>query len=82
MTWPRMEGLLATAARQRHVDFAFFASRPEFTRKSWDLARQAGASIVDLSYGLEDVPGVTAAIDRMFENSSAPVSAMGSGVSW
>src|SRR5581483_8789778 len=36
-----------------NVDLAFFASRPEFTRKNWDLARAAGAAIIDLSYGLE-----------------------------
>ena len=38
-----------------HVDFAFFASHAEFTRKTWQMARQAGAVIVDLSYGLEDL---------------------------
>ncbi len=36
-----------------NIDFAFFASRPEFTRKNWTLARAAGAGIVDLSYALE-----------------------------
>ncbi len=40
-----------------HVDFAFFASQAEFTRKYWQMARQAGSMIVDLSYGLEDAPG-------------------------
>ncbi|MGI9103571.1 MAG: Asd/ArgC dimerization domain-containing protein [Terriglobales bacterium] len=40
-----------------HVDFAFFASHPEFTRKHWILAHQSGSIIVDLSYALEDVPG-------------------------
>jgi aspartate-semialdehyde dehydrogenase len=42
-----------------NVDFAFFASRQEFTRKHWTLARAAGASIVDLSYALEKEPGAT-----------------------
>ncbi len=38
------------------VDFTFFASRAEFTRKTWKMAKQAGSVIVDLSYGLEDLP--------------------------
>lgn len=41
-----------------HVDFVFFASEPQFTRKHWGTARRAGAAIVDLSYALEDEPGV------------------------
>ncbi|MBZ5568706.1 MAG: segregation protein B [Acidobacteriia bacterium] len=40
-----------------NVDFTFFTSQPEFTRKHWRIAQQAGSMIVDLSYGLEDVPG-------------------------
>jgi aspartate-semialdehyde dehydrogenase len=40
-----------------HVDFTFFASRPDFTRKHWRIAQQAGSMIVDLSHALEDVPG-------------------------
>jgi aspartate-semialdehyde dehydrogenase len=40
------------------VDFTFFASHTEFTRKHWPIAQQAGSMIVDLSYGMEDVPGV------------------------
>ena len=39
------------------VDFAFFASDAEFTRNAWTLAKQAGAAIVDLSYGLENEAG-------------------------
>lgn len=39
------------------VDFTFFASDQESTRKSWKLARDAGSTIVDLSYALEEVPG-------------------------
>jgi aspartate-semialdehyde dehydrogenase len=42
-----------------NLDFAFFASQAEFTRKNWDMAQKAGASIIDLSYGLEDIPGAT-----------------------
>jgi len=47
----------ATRENLEGVDFAFFASHAEFTRKTWELAQSAGAGIVDLSYGLEDVPG-------------------------
>lgn len=35
------------------VDFAFFAGSQEVTRKHWQSAHRAGASIVDLSYALE-----------------------------
>ena len=40
------------------LDFAFFASSAEFTKKNWEMARGAGASVVDLSYALEEAPGV------------------------
>ncbi len=40
-----------------NVDFTFFASQAEFTRKHWRMAQQAGSIIVDLSYGLEETPG-------------------------
>src|SRR6201997_3308735 len=36
------------------VDFTFFASDPECTRKNWKVARKAGSAIVDLSFALED----------------------------
>lgn len=39
------------------VDFAFFASNPEFTRHTWPVARESGSGILDLSYVLEDAPG-------------------------
>ena len=35
------------------MDFTFFASDEEFTRKKWKLAREAGSAIVDMSYALE-----------------------------
>jgi aspartate-semialdehyde dehydrogenase len=41
-----------------HMDFTFFASDEEFTRKSWKLAREAGSAIVDMSYALENEPNV------------------------
>src|SRR5712671_366166 len=40
------------------MDFTFFASEEEFTRKKWKLAREAGSAIVDMSYALENEPGV------------------------
>jgi len=39
----------------RNLDFTFFASDPECTRNNWKLARDAGSTIVDLSYALGDV---------------------------
>jgi aspartate-semialdehyde dehydrogenase len=46
-----------TSAEQfDHVDFTFFASSREFTRNNWKRVREAGSSIVDLSYALEDEP--------------------------
>jgi aspartate-semialdehyde dehydrogenase len=40
-----------------NLDFALFAGDPATTLKSWKLARDAGVSIVDLSFALEDEPG-------------------------
>ncbi len=40
-----------------NVDFTFFTCKPDFARKNWRMARQAGSVIVDLSYGLEELPG-------------------------
>jgi len=40
-----------------HVDFTFFASDPDCTRRNWKQAARNGSSIVDLSYALEDEPG-------------------------
>ena len=40
------------------MDFTFFASDEDFTRKKWKLAREAGSAIVDMSYALENEPGV------------------------
>src|SRR2546421_6603516 len=33
----------------QHIDFTFFASDQECTRKTWKTAQQAGSAIVDLS---------------------------------
>ena len=38
------------------VDFTFFASDPECTRNNWKTVRDAGNTIVDLSFALEDEP--------------------------
>jgi aspartate-semialdehyde dehydrogenase len=38
------------------LDFTFFASDQNCTRKNWKTARDAGSAIVDLSYALEDDP--------------------------
>jgi len=40
------------------MDFVFFAGGAEITKKYWKTARQAGASIVDMTYALEAEPGV------------------------
>ncbi len=42
-----------------NVDVAFFASEPDFTRKHWQAARDAGSAIVDLSYALDEIPNAT-----------------------
>lgn len=40
-----------------HADFVFFAGSQEMTRRHWKRAHSAGASIVDLTSALEEVPG-------------------------
>jgi len=40
----------------QNIDFTFFASDAESTRKNWKTARNAGSAIVDLSSTLEDEP--------------------------
>lgn len=39
-----------------NVDFTFFASEENFTRDTWQMARNAGSDIIDLSYALEGQP--------------------------
>jgi aspartate-semialdehyde dehydrogenase len=39
------------------LDIVFFASNEKFTRANWQMARDAGCAIVDMSYGLESEPG-------------------------
>ncbi len=47
------------AEQFEHVDFTFFASDQESTKRSWKDARDAGSTIIDLSAVLEDQPGAT-----------------------
>jgi aspartate-semialdehyde dehydrogenase len=47
------------AEQFEHVDFTFFASDVDSTRKIWTRARKAGSAIVDLSAALEDEPGAS-----------------------
>lgn len=61
------------------LDFVFFSSAAATARRLWNDARQAGASIVDLTYALEGEPKVLVrapwVADEMSE--SAPVSTGG-----
>src|SRR5581483_1039937 len=45
------------AEQFEHMDFTFFASDPECTRRNWKQVERSGSAIVDLSYALEDEPG-------------------------
>ena len=40
------------------MDFVFFTGDPEVTRKHWQAALTAGASILDMSYALDEEPHV------------------------
>jgi aspartate-semialdehyde dehydrogenase len=43
----------------QNIDFTFFASDPESTRKNWKTAHNAGSAIIDLTSALEDEPDAT-----------------------
>jgi aspartate-semialdehyde dehydrogenase len=47
------------AEQFENVDFTFFASDPESTRRSWKDARDASSAIIDMSAALENEPGTT-----------------------
>jgi aspartate-semialdehyde dehydrogenase len=47
------------AEQFEHVDFTFFASDQDSTRRSWKDARDAGSAIIDLSAVLESEPGAS-----------------------
>lgn len=57
------------------IDFTFFASDQDCTRKNWKTASKAGSAIIDLSYALEDEPGVAVRspwIERQLEQIPVP----------
>src|SRR5437667_9547506 len=45
------------AEQFENVDFTFFASDAESTRKNWQQVLKRGGALVDLSYALEGEPG-------------------------
>ena len=47
------------AEQFENVDFTFFASDAECTRRNWKQVQKSGSAIVDLSYALEDEPGAS-----------------------
>jgi aspartate-semialdehyde dehydrogenase len=47
------------AEQFEHVDFTFFASDADCTRKTWKRARDGGSAIVDLSSALENEVGAS-----------------------
>jgi len=47
------------AEQFENVDFTFFASDPECTRKNWKRVRDSGSTIIDLSGALEDESGAS-----------------------
>jgi aspartate-semialdehyde dehydrogenase len=47
------------AEQFEHVDFTFFASDADCTRKNWKRVRTAGSAIIDVSAALEDEPGAS-----------------------
>src|SRR5579864_2482149 len=47
------------AEQFENVDFTFFASDAECTRKNWKRARDSGSAIIDLSAALENEPGAS-----------------------
>lgn len=57
------------------VDFTFFASDADSTRRNWKQVFNAGSSIVDLSYALESEPGAVVRapwIERQLGQTVAP----------
>jgi aspartate-semialdehyde dehydrogenase len=47
------------AEQFENVDFTFFASDADCTRKNWKRARDSGSAILDLSAALENEPGAS-----------------------
>jgi aspartate-semialdehyde dehydrogenase len=46
-----------TAEQMEDVDFTFYASDEDYTARTWQMAKDAGSEIIDLSYALEDQQG-------------------------
>ncbi|GGG71082.1 Asd/ArgC dimerization domain-containing protein [Edaphobacter dinghuensis] len=61
-----------------HMDFVFFAGSAEVTKKYWQDARRAGASIVDLTYALDGEKDVRARAPWVAEALAAKASLGGS----
>jgi aspartate-semialdehyde dehydrogenase len=59
------------------MDFVFFASSPEVTKKYWQDARRTGASIVDLTYALDGEKDVLARAPWVSEVLAAKVPSSG-----
>ncbi len=53
------------------LDFVFFAGDPSMTRKHWAQARRSGASLVDLTYALEQERDVLVRAPWVAEMSAA-----------
>jgi aspartate-semialdehyde dehydrogenase len=63
------------AEQFERVDFTFFASDAECTRRNWNKVVKAGSAVVDLSYALEDQAGVALRspwIERQLGEAVAP----------
>ncbi|HEX3435194.1 MAG TPA: Asd/ArgC dimerization domain-containing protein [Pseudacidobacterium sp.] len=54
------------------MDFVFFAGAEEVTRKHWQNAQHAGASIIDMSYALESEPRVLVRAPWVQESKTVP----------
>lgn len=65
------------ASSFEHIDFVFFAGSAETTKKHWQSARRAGASIVDLTYALESEKDVRARAPWVAEALAAKTSPTG-----
>lgn len=68
------------ASSFERMDFVFFAGSAEVTKKYWQDARRAGASIVDLTYALEGEKEVRARAPRVSEALSGKASVNGAEV--
>jgi aspartate-semialdehyde dehydrogenase len=59
----------------RRLDFVFFAGSPKTTQKYWQQARRGGASIIDMTYALEQEKDVLVRAPWLAEANAAKVSA-------